>query len=172
MRGESVATLLGSGTNKLSRREQEIFQLIVEGKTTRQAACELGITLKTASNYRQRILSKLNVHNTADLAGTAIGLEVPKPTSEPVTCRTYRSLVRSIEVHLLRISQYSFAARRAIGAADETRTDELQRQIAAALEDVERAIGALKQHRSEHGCPLLDPLRTAMRLNFAHRSFR
>jgi DNA-binding CsgD family transcriptional regulator len=152
MQRASPTALSGFGAHKLRCREQQVLQLIAEGKTSRQAACELGIALKTASNYRQRVMSKLDVHNTDDLVGAATGLGVLKSAFESATCLTYRGLVHSIKVHLLRISQYSLAAGRAVGAANETGTDELQRQIAAALVDAERAIGALNQHRCDHGC--------------------
>jgi DNA-binding CsgD family transcriptional regulator len=40
---------------------------VVEGKTTKEIAQVLGISIKTADNHRTRVLEKLAVHNTAEL---------------------------------------------------------------------------------------------------------
>jgi DNA-binding NarL/FixJ family response regulator len=51
----------------LSPREREVFHLVVEGKTTKEIAHALGISVKTADNHRYRLMEKLGVHNTAEL---------------------------------------------------------------------------------------------------------
>ena len=51
----------------LSPREREVFHLVVEGKTTKEIAHTLGISVKTADNHRYRLMEKLDVHNTAEL---------------------------------------------------------------------------------------------------------
>ncbi|MGH9360754.1 MAG: response regulator [Thermoanaerobaculia bacterium] len=51
----------------LTPREREVFHLVVEGKTTKEIARSLGISLKTADNHRSRVLAKLGLHNTAEL---------------------------------------------------------------------------------------------------------
>ena len=51
----------------LSPREREVFHLVVEGKTTKEIARALGISVKTADNHRYRLMEKLGVHNTAEL---------------------------------------------------------------------------------------------------------
>ncbi|HEX9670979.1 MAG TPA: response regulator transcription factor [Thermoanaerobaculia bacterium] len=51
----------------LTPREREVFHLVIEGKTTKEIARALGISLKTADNHRSRVLAKLNLHNTAEL---------------------------------------------------------------------------------------------------------
>ena len=51
----------------LTPREREVFHLVVDGKTTKQVAKELGISPKTAENHRARVMEKLGVHNTAEL---------------------------------------------------------------------------------------------------------
>ncbi len=40
---------------------------MVEGKTTKEVAKDLGISVKTAENHRTRLMDKLGVHNTAEL---------------------------------------------------------------------------------------------------------
>lgn len=52
---------------ELTPREREVFHLVVEGKTTKEVAKELGIRVKTADNHRTRVMDKLDVHNVAEL---------------------------------------------------------------------------------------------------------
>jgi len=56
----------------LSPREREFLQLIAEGKTTKEAAGVLGISVKTAESHRTRIMQKLNIHEIASLVRYAI----------------------------------------------------------------------------------------------------
>lgn len=51
----------------LTAREREVFHLVIEGKTTKEVARELGTSVKTAENHRTRIMDKLGVHNAAEL---------------------------------------------------------------------------------------------------------
>ena len=51
----------------LSPREREVFHLVVDGRTTKEVARELGISVKTADNHRYRLMEKLGLHNTAEL---------------------------------------------------------------------------------------------------------
>jgi len=56
----------------LSPREREVLQLVAEGKTTKEIARLLGVSVKTAENHRTRILAKLDIHETAGLVRYAI----------------------------------------------------------------------------------------------------
>lgn len=56
----------------LSPREREFLQLVAEGKSTKEAAGLLGISVKTAESHRTRIMQKLNIHETASLVRYAI----------------------------------------------------------------------------------------------------
>jgi DNA-binding NarL/FixJ family response regulator len=56
----------------LSPREREVLQLIAEGKTTKEVASTLFISFKTAESHRQRIMGKLDIHETASLVRYAI----------------------------------------------------------------------------------------------------
>jgi DNA-binding CsgD family transcriptional regulator len=49
-----------------------VLQLVAEGKTTKEVAAILGISVKTAESHRTRIMSKLNIHETAGLVRYAI----------------------------------------------------------------------------------------------------
>jgi DNA-binding NarL/FixJ family response regulator len=56
----------------LTPREREVLQLIAEGKTTKEAAAVLGVSVKTAESHRTRIMEKLEIHETASLVRYAI----------------------------------------------------------------------------------------------------
>ncbi len=56
----------------LSPREREIFQLVAEGRTNREAAEILDISAATVETHRARILQKLEIHNTAELVLYAV----------------------------------------------------------------------------------------------------
>lgn len=58
--------------NILSDRERQVLQLIAEGKSMKEAAHSLDVSLKTAETYRQRIMEKLNMHSVAELTRYAI----------------------------------------------------------------------------------------------------
>ena len=57
---------------RLSSREMEVLQLIAEGKANKETAAELGISIKTVEKHRERVMSKLDVHDTAGLTRYAI----------------------------------------------------------------------------------------------------
>lgn len=56
----------------LSPRECQVLQLIGEGKSTKELAPLLGISLKTAEFHRNKVLGKLGLHGTASLVRYAI----------------------------------------------------------------------------------------------------
>jgi two-component system, NarL family, response regulator NreC len=56
----------------LTEREREVVQLIAEGKSTKEIAAILKISVKTVETYRQRTMEKLNINNIADLIKFAI----------------------------------------------------------------------------------------------------
>jgi DNA-binding NarL/FixJ family response regulator len=56
----------------LTPREQQVLQLVAEGKSTKEAARILEISVKTAESHRTRIMAKLDVHDTASLVRYAI----------------------------------------------------------------------------------------------------
>ena len=56
----------------LSAREREVLQLLVEGKTTKQIASHLYISIKTVETHRRQIMNKLNIHSIAELTKYAI----------------------------------------------------------------------------------------------------
>ena len=56
----------------LTERERQVLVLIAGGRSTKEAAAELGISYKTADSHRSRILEKLGVHETASMVRYAI----------------------------------------------------------------------------------------------------
>jgi two-component system, NarL family, response regulator NreC len=56
----------------LSVRERQVLQLVAEGKTSKDVATILGISVKTAESHRNHIMDKLNIHDVAGLVRYAI----------------------------------------------------------------------------------------------------
>jgi DNA-binding NarL/FixJ family response regulator len=56
----------------LTSREREILQLLAEGRTNKDVATDLNISLYTAETHRSNILQKLNLHNSAELVLYAV----------------------------------------------------------------------------------------------------
>ena len=56
----------------LTERERQVLVLIATGKSTKEAASQLGISYKTADSHRSRILEKLGIHETATMGRYAI----------------------------------------------------------------------------------------------------
>jgi two-component system response regulator NreC len=63
----------------LTRRERQVLQLVAESKTTKQIATILGVSSKTAESHRVRLMSKLNIHDTAGLVRYAIRRGLVQP---------------------------------------------------------------------------------------------
>jgi DNA-binding NarL/FixJ family response regulator len=56
----------------LSEREREIFQLVAEGRSNKEIAELLSVSLATIETHRAHVLQKLDVHNTAELVLYAV----------------------------------------------------------------------------------------------------
>jgi DNA-binding NarL/FixJ family response regulator len=56
----------------LSDRERQVLQLVAEGKTTKEIATLLGISVNTAESHRSNLMEKLDIHDTAGLVRYAI----------------------------------------------------------------------------------------------------
>jgi len=63
----------------ISPRERQVLQLVAEGKSTKEIASVLGISVKTASAHRTRLMGKLDIHETAGLVRFAIRLGLVRP---------------------------------------------------------------------------------------------
>lgn len=56
----------------LTAREREVLQLIAEGKTTKQTAAALRVSVKTVETHRRQIMAKLQLNGVAELTKYAI----------------------------------------------------------------------------------------------------
>lgn len=56
----------------LTPREREIVQLVAEGRSTKELADHLGITVKTAETHRSNIMRKLGLHSVSEVVRYAI----------------------------------------------------------------------------------------------------
>ena len=61
-----------SPSQALTGREREVLQLIAEGRSTRQIANDLNISVKTVEARRRQIMEKLDLNNIADLIKFAL----------------------------------------------------------------------------------------------------
>jgi DNA-binding NarL/FixJ family response regulator len=66
-------------TDPLSARERQVLQLIAEGKSTKDIASLLGISVKTAESHRTRLMQKLDIHETASLVRYALRRGIVEP---------------------------------------------------------------------------------------------
>lgn len=58
--------------NRLTPREREIVQLLAEGKSSKEVAVALGISVKTAETHRANIMRKLELHSVSELVRYAV----------------------------------------------------------------------------------------------------
>jgi DNA-binding NarL/FixJ family response regulator len=62
----------GSSQCVLTPREREVIQLVAEGKTTKEIATTLNLSVKTAETHRTNLMRKLDLHSVADLTLYAV----------------------------------------------------------------------------------------------------
>jgi DNA-binding NarL/FixJ family response regulator len=65
--------------NPLTLRERQVLQLIAEGKSTKDVATLLGISVKTAESHRTRLMRKLGIHEIASLVRYAVRQGIVQP---------------------------------------------------------------------------------------------
>jgi DNA-binding NarL/FixJ family response regulator len=63
----------------LTPREREIVQLVAEGKSTKELAVQLGITVKTAETHRANIMRKLGLRSVSEVVRYAIRNHLAEP---------------------------------------------------------------------------------------------
>lgn len=61
-----------SPADSLSARERQVLQLVGEGKSAKEVAKQLGLSVKTVESHRARLMRKLDLHQTAGLVRYAI----------------------------------------------------------------------------------------------------
>jgi DNA-binding NarL/FixJ family response regulator len=70
----------------LTSREREVIQLVAEGKSTKEVAVTLGLSVKTADTHRSNLMRKLGVHSVSELVLYAIRnniIHVVEPLDAP-----------------------------------------------------------------------------------------
>ena len=73
--GRAVAQWLSendSGAARISSREREVLQLVAEGKSTRELAASLYVSVKTVETHRRQIMGRLHLVNIAQLTKFAV----------------------------------------------------------------------------------------------------
>ena len=63
----------------LTPRERAVLQLVAEGKSTKEIAQLLGLSVKTAESHRTNLMKKLDIHEIAGLVRYAIRLGLIQP---------------------------------------------------------------------------------------------
>jgi DNA-binding NarL/FixJ family response regulator len=70
--GRNPAPVPEVSQDRLTRREREVVQLLAEGKTTKEVAGVLGMSVKTAETHRSNVMRKLNFHSVSQLVLYAV----------------------------------------------------------------------------------------------------
>jgi DNA-binding NarL/FixJ family response regulator len=63
----------------LTRREKQVVQLLAEGRSTKEVASLLDLSVKTAETHRSNIMSKLGLHSSANWSCTQCGTTLSRP---------------------------------------------------------------------------------------------
>ncbi len=66
----------GDPYETLTDREKQVFRLVAEGKSNKEVADVLGISVKTAMSHREHVMEKLDLHNRTELVKLALKLGV------------------------------------------------------------------------------------------------
>ena len=67
------------GSSRLTPRQREVLQLLVEGKSNKEIGVTLGMTTKTAETHRTQIMAKLNLHSMSALVRYAVRNRIIEP---------------------------------------------------------------------------------------------
>jgi DNA-binding NarL/FixJ family response regulator len=78
------------GKDTLTRREKQVIQLLAEGKSTKEVASLLDLSVKTAETHRSNIMSKLGLHSVSELVLYAVRNNIVQafsgsPEAEPAS---------------------------------------------------------------------------------------
>jgi DNA-binding NarL/FixJ family response regulator len=66
----------GDPYEALTDREKQVFRLVAEGRSNKEVADDLGISVKTAMSHREHVMQKLDLHNRTELVRLALKLGV------------------------------------------------------------------------------------------------
>jgi len=65
--------------NRLSPREREVVQLLAEGRSSKEIAAKLSVSVKTVEAHRSNVMRKLSLHSVAQIVRYAIRNEMIVP---------------------------------------------------------------------------------------------
>jgi FixJ family two-component response regulator len=65
--GRGEQELLGQRLSRLTRREQEVMSLVIEGHSSRQIAAQLGVSFKTVEAHRAKVMRKMQAKSVPHL---------------------------------------------------------------------------------------------------------
>jgi DNA-binding NarL/FixJ family response regulator len=72
LKGDTGFTGSQSGGTRLTPRQREIVQLLAEGKSSKEVAVALDLSVKTAETHRANIMRKLDCHSVSEVVRYAI----------------------------------------------------------------------------------------------------
>jgi len=72
----TLAASVSRPVPELSSREREVLQMIAEGKTTKDVASRLCLSVKTVETHRKHMMDKLDIHSVAELTRYAIRAKI------------------------------------------------------------------------------------------------
>jgi DNA-binding NarL/FixJ family response regulator len=75
----------------LTPREREIVQLLAEGKSTKEVAVVLNLSVKTAETHRSNLMRKLNLHSISELVLYAVRNNIVQLVETPVVRENSRT---------------------------------------------------------------------------------
>ncbi len=70
----------GTGTEALTTRQREVLQLIAEGRSTREIAERLNLSVKTIESHRSQLMQRLEIFDVAGLTRYALRIGLIDPT--------------------------------------------------------------------------------------------
>jgi DNA-binding NarL/FixJ family response regulator len=77
--GGRVPEVPGPIRDRLTSREREIVQLLAEGKSSKEIASSLSLSVKTVETHRANIMRKLDLHNVSELVRYAVRNQIVEP---------------------------------------------------------------------------------------------
>jgi len=72
LRGDKPREMRSDARGRLTGRQREIVQLLAEGKTSKEVAVALNISVKTAETHRANIMRRLELHSVSELVRYAV----------------------------------------------------------------------------------------------------
>jgi DNA-binding CsgD family transcriptional regulator len=119
----------------LTTREQEVLQLIITGRSTKQIAADLGMSFKTAACHRYRIMSRSGASNAADLVRLALTASGNPP-------------VGGLGSAITKMCEES-RQRRLLLSLESARSQELRSQCHETIEEMQHLLESILQQCKE-----------------------